>query len=168
MADSKSIYLLLGSNLGNRLAVLETAVKLIAERVGNVSEESAVYETAPWGITDQPTFLNQVIRVESELTPENALEFTLSIEQELGRVRGERWGARVIDIDLLFYDDLILDTPSLILPHPRLHERRFTLIPLAEIAADHVHPLLKKTVLDLLNNCPDNGVVSKFHEKNTI
>lgn len=162
MADSQSIFLLLGSNLGERLAILESARQHIAGRVGTISAQSSIYETAPWGVLDQPAFLNQVLRVETEFAPEEVLRIILDIEHELGRIRYERWGARVIDIDLLYYSDLVLDTARLTLPHPRLQDRRFTLIPLAEIAPDYVHPLLRKTSQELLTMCADEGVVSKF------
>jgi 2-amino-4-hydroxy-6-hydroxymethyldihydropteridine diphosphokinase len=162
MSDSKSIFLLLGSNLGERLMILESARKHIAERVGNVSVQSSVYETEPWGVAEQPAFLNQVLKVETEHAPEEVLRIILDIEHELGRIRYERWGARVIDIDLLYYSDFVLNTARLTLPHPRLQDRRFTLVPLAEIAPDFIHPLLQKTSEALLKICPDDGVVSKI------
>ena len=161
MANSESIFLSLGSNLGDRKAVLESAREQIAKRVGLISSKSSVYETEPWGLPDQPAFLNQVIRVETELAPEEVLRIILDIEHELGRVRYERWGTRVIDIDLLYYNALVLDSARLTLPHPRLQDRLFNLIPLAEIAPAFVHPSLKKTSLELLESCTDNGVVSK-------
>ncbi|SKC10573.1 2-amino-4-hydroxy-6-hydroxymethyldihydropteridine diphosphokinase [Dyadobacter psychrophilus] len=161
MANSESIFLSLGSNLGDRKVVLESAREQIAKRVGLISSKSSVYETEPWGLPDQPAFLNQVIRVETELAPEEVLRIILDIEHELGRVRYERWGARVIDIDLLYYNALVLDSARLTLPHPRLQDRLFNLIPLAEIAPAFVHPSLKKTSLELLESCTDNGVVSK-------
>ena len=162
MADSESIFLSLGSNLGDRQAVLALAREQIAKRVGVVSSESSVYETEPWGVADQPAFLNQVIRAETTLAPEEVLRIILDIEHELGRVRYERWGARVIDIDLLYYNALVLDSARLTLPHPRLQDRLFNLIPLAEIAPDFVHPSLKKTSLELLESCTDDGVVSRI------
>lgn len=162
MAGLNSIYLLLGSNLGDRLLVMESARGLISKKVGRISMESSIYETAPWGITDQPTFLNQVIRIETTLAPEEVLRNILDIEHELGRVRYERWGARVIDIDLLYYQDLILDTARLTLPHPRLQDRLFTLIPLTEIAPDFINPLLGETSTALLAKCTDKGLVSKI------
>lgn len=162
MADSESIFLSLGSNLGDRQAVLALAREQIAKRVGAVSSESSVYETEPWGVADQPAFLNQVIRAETTLAPEEVLRIILDIEHELGRVRYERWGARVIDIDLLYYNALVLDSARLTLPHPRLQDRLFNLIPLAEIAPGFVHPSLKKTSLELLESCTDNGVVSRI------
>ena len=162
MADSESIFLSLGSNLGDRQAVLALAREQIAKRVGEISSESSVYETEPWGVADQPAFLNQVIRVETTLAPEEVLRIILDIEHELGRVRYERWGARVIDIDLLYYNALVLDSARLTLPHPRLQDRLFNLIPLAEIAPGFVHPSLKKTSLELLESCTDDGVVSRI------
>ncbi|CCH56082.1 2-amino-4-hydroxy-6-hydroxymethyldihydropteridinepyrophosphokinase [Fibrisoma limi BUZ 3] len=155
-------YLLLGANLGDRVATLRRAVDLIAERVGTVAQQSAVYETAPWGVTDQPTFLNQVIAVQIDVSPEETLTRTQAIEQELGRVRHEKWGARLIDIDILYYDQLVLHTDTLTVPHPYLHERRFTLVPLADIAPDFAHPVFHKTTTELLNELPDDGQVNRY------
>lgn len=156
------VYLLLGSNLGDRSGVLQLAVDRIGERVGEVVRVSGIYETAPWGVIDQPSFLNQVIAVATLYAPEEVLRLVLDIEHELGRVRYERWGARVIDIDILFYNDLILDSARLTVPHPRLQERRFTLIPLAEIAPDFVHPVFNQSLTELLAACADDSVVNPF------
>ncbi len=153
------MYLLLGANLGDRIHTLRRAVDLIAERVGAITNASGLYETAPWGVADQPTYLNQVLMVDTELKPEDVLTRTQAIEQELGRVRLEKWGARVIDIDILYYDQLILQTETLTIPHPYLHQRRFTLVPLADIAPDFVHPVLQKTTIELLAECEDEGDV---------
>ncbi|TLU97990.1 2-amino-4-hydroxy-6-hydroxymethyldihydropteridine diphosphokinase [Dyadobacter luticola] len=158
----ENVFLLLGSNLGDRFAVLTSARQMIEEKVGPLVKESSVYETAPWGITDQPAFLNQVIEIETELAPEEVLRNILDIEHELGRVRYERWGARVIDIDLLYFNDLILDSARLTLPHPRISERRFTLIPLAEIAPNFINPFLKKNSSEMLAACEDESEVSKI------
>ncbi len=156
------VFLLLGANLGNRAVTLAKAIELISEQIAPVVAQSRLYETAPWGVTNQPSFLNQVIKIETKLTPSDVLIKTLKIEKQLGRERRLRWGARIIDIDLLYYGDMILETPDLHLPHPRLHERRFTLVPLAETAPDFVHPILKKTSQELLQTCTDEGVVSVF------
>ncbi|QMW03365.1 2-amino-4-hydroxy-6-hydroxymethyldihydropteridine diphosphokinase [Spirosoma foliorum] len=161
------IILLLGANLGDRTTILQRAVDLIVERVGSIVKQSGLYETAPWGVADQPAYLNQVLVVETVLTPEAVLNQTQVIEQELGRVRLEKWGARVIDIDILYYNQLILQTPRLIIPHPYLHQRRFTLVPLAEIAPTFVHPVLKKTTLELLEECEDKGEVIFFNSPKT-
>ncbi|WP_223833935.1 2-amino-4-hydroxy-6-hydroxymethyldihydropteridine diphosphokinase [Spirosoma profusum] len=155
-------FLLLGANLGDRVATLQRAVDLIWQYVGAIEQQSPLYETTPWGIIDQPAFLNQVIRVKTTLEPEVLLKQTQAIEQDLGRIRKEKWGARVIDIDILYYDQLISSSSTLTLPHPYLHQRRFTLVPLADVAPDFVHPLLHKTTLELLAACTDEGVVSRW------
>jgi 2-amino-4-hydroxy-6-hydroxymethyldihydropteridine diphosphokinase len=153
------LYLLLGANLGDRMATLCRAVDLIGARVGAVVQASGLYETAPWGVTDQPAFLNQVLAVETSLIPESVLTQTQAIEEELGRVRHEKWGARVIDVDILYYGDQIIQSETLTIPHPFLHERRFTLVPLAEIAPSFIHPILKQTTHDLLATCTDDSNV---------
>jgi 2-amino-4-hydroxy-6-hydroxymethyldihydropteridine diphosphokinase len=156
------VYLLLGGNLGDRTLYLQQARENINGQVGPLTRSSKVYETAAWGKTDQPNFLNQVLEVQTELTPEKVLQSINSIEQELGRVRHEHWGARVIDIDILFYDNLVQQTQRLTIPHPQLHLRRFTLMPLAEIAPDLVHPVLSKSINQLLQECPDELEVWVF------
>jgi 2-amino-4-hydroxy-6-hydroxymethyldihydropteridine diphosphokinase len=153
------LFLLLGGNLGNRFEMLDRAKTLLTESVGRLMGESKLYETAPWGVTDQPPYLNQVLEFETTLPPETVLNQTQAIELALGRVRLERWGARLIDIDLLYYDDLILQTERLTLPHPLLAERRFALMPLCAIAPGFGHPVLGKTNAELLQVCPDSGEV---------
>jgi 2-amino-4-hydroxy-6-hydroxymethyldihydropteridine diphosphokinase len=149
------IYLLLGSNLDNRWKTLEKARTLIHNRVGEIYKSSKVYETAPWGNTTQPAFLNQVIIIRSALTPKKILSKTQSIETELGRIRKEKWGERSIDIDILYYNSQIYNTPNLKIPHPEIQNRRFTLVPLVEIAAKFLHPVLLKSNAELLTNCSD-------------
>ena len=160
MIGENSIYLLLGSNLGDRLLIMQAARELIQKRIGEIHAVSSVYETAPWGVLDQPAFLNQVIKVQTTLEPEELLRIILEIEHELGRIRYERWGARVIDIDILYFQNLILDSARLTIPHPRLHERSFTLAPLAEIAPDYIHPVFGKNTVELLALCKDNSAVT--------
>lgn len=155
-------YLLLGSNLGHRETYLQQAREQITSTVGILIRQSAIYETAAWGLQDQQSFLNQVLEVQTDLTPSELLWQINSIEAELGRVRETRWGARVIDIDILFYEDLVLQTQRLTIPHPELPNRRFTLVPLAEIAPAFLHPVLQKTITELLSQCPDKLAVRFF------
>ncbi|MCX2740211.1 2-amino-4-hydroxy-6-hydroxymethyldihydropteridine diphosphokinase [Pontibacter anaerobius] len=156
------VYLLLGGNLGDRTLYLQQARESINQQVGTLTHSSKVYETAAWGKTEQPNFLNQVLEVQTELPPEQVLQSINQIEQELGRVRHEHWGARVIDIDILFYDDLVQQTQRLIIPHPQLHLRRFTLLPLAELAPELEHPVLHTSINQLLQACPDELEVWEF------
>ncbi|GHA54714.1 2-amino-4-hydroxy-6-hydroxymethyldihydropteridine diphosphokinase [Pontibacter akesuensis] len=156
------LYLLLGGNLGERTSYLQQARESIAAQVGGIQHCSKIYETAAWGKTDQPSFLNQVLEVKTTLAPEQVLQHINNIEQELGRVRLEHWGSRVIDIDILFYDSLVLQTQRLTIPHPQLHKRRFTLLPLAEIAPELVHPVLETSIKQLLQECSDTLEVWEY------
>lgn len=159
---TNDLYILLGANLGDRLLTLSQARTQIAEHVGPIIRQSVLYETAPWGVTDQPSYLNQVLQLSTNLTPEAVLIQTQAIEQQLGRVRLEKWGSRIIDIDLLYYGPFVLSTETLTLPHPLLHERRFTLVPLCEIAPDFLHSVLRRTNKQLLGELADEGDVQKY------
>ncbi|MBS7563538.1 2-amino-4-hydroxy-6-hydroxymethyldihydropteridine diphosphokinase [Mucilaginibacter sp. Bleaf8] len=156
------VYLLLGSNLGNRQLFLQQAITHIQAQVGQVIRQSAVYETASWGKIDAPAYLNQVLLVQTNYQPRALLNELLQIELLLGRVREEKWGSRTMDIDILFYDNDIINEPGLIIPHPELHKRRFTLEPLAEIAPHLQHPLLDEAILVLKNKLSDNLEVKKL------
>lgn len=151
------LYLALGTNLGNRAANLKEAMAALAPQL-DVKEKSSVYETPPWGHTDQPMFLNQVLKAETYLEPEPLLKHLKRLEIALGRKETFQYGPRLIDIDILFYDDLVLHTPSLMIPHPHLHERGFVLVPLMEIAPDLVHPVTKKTVREMIAMCNVEGI----------
>ena len=151
------VYLALGTNLGDRPANLRAAITALSPDV-KVIAESKVYETPPWGVEDQPTFLNMAVKCETALEPESLLKYLKQLEVQLGREQSFRWGPRLIDIDILFYDNLILNSESLIIPHRRLHERAFVLVPLADIAPDFVHPVLKKTIKELLTGVDVNNI----------
>jgi 2-amino-4-hydroxy-6-hydroxymethyldihydropteridine diphosphokinase len=155
-------YLLIGGNVGDRHQNLERARQLIEAKAGKLLDQSAIYETEAWGKQDQPPFLNQVLRVETALEPHTLLQAILQAELDMGRQRDERYGPRTIDIDILLFNDLILDTRQLTIPHPQLHLRRFALMPLAEIAATEIHPVFKKSIDELLLECPDKLGVKKL------
>ena len=156
-----NVTLLLGSNLGNLFSHLETALQMIGEEIGKITLRSSVYETEPWGNTKQDFFLNQVVVVESHLEAGKIMELIIFMEKKMGRERSEKWGPRIIDIDILFFNEEIISTEKLTVPHPNLHQRKFTLIPLNEIMPGFIHPVLKKTVSDLLNNLEDQLEVKK-------
>lgn len=155
------VYLALGSNLGERMENLRAAVTRLAPPV-TVTRVSPVYETEPWGVTEQPRFLNLVLEGETELEPLALLAVVKRVERELGRVETIRYGPRLIDLDILLYDDLIFEHDELQIPHPRMHERRFVLVPLAEIAPQARHPRLKKSARELLAQLPANDDVQFF------
>jgi 2-amino-4-hydroxy-6-hydroxymethyldihydropteridine diphosphokinase len=181
----KEVFILLGSNRGDRNSFITRAVEMIEIHAGVVCRKSSLYETEPWGFDDPTPFLNQVVEIETNLAPENLLNQLLTIEVKLGRIRpfdgcgcgvppspvsGNGSGnsktpvyaGRTIDLDILFYGDRLVFTDALMIPHPRLHERRFTLVPLNEVAPEFIHPLLKKTMAVLLNDCRDQTTVKKF------
>ena len=156
------IFLLLGSNLGNREEILSNVQQEISLSVGDVVNKSSIYETLAWGIEDQPSFLNQVLLVKTKLLPQDLLKVINKVERDLGRVRHQKWGERLIDIDILYYENEIINTKNLIIPHPEIANRRFTLVPLVEIAPDFIHPSIVKTQKELLSECPDRLEVKKY------
>jgi 2-amino-4-hydroxy-6-hydroxymethyldihydropteridine diphosphokinase len=159
-------YISLGSNLGDRLGFLKEALQRLKRSKGiSISKRSSVYETQPVGPQDQGWFLNLVIEMKTTLDPASLLDHLLAIEDQMGRKRDARWGPRSIDLDVLLYDDRIVNTNRLIIPHPRLHQRRFALVPLSEIAPQVRHPTLKKTIRELLDGCPDTHVVRSYPGK---
>jgi len=155
-------YLLTGGNMGDRQENLATAYECIGQQCGDITSASSLYETAAWGKNDQPSFLNQVLEIQTSLSPRQLLKKILHIEKQIGRVRKEKYGPRIIDIDILLFNDEIYNYPSLKIPHPELQNRRFALVPLAEIAPESIHPVFKKTITELLAICPDKLEVSRF------
>lgn len=162
MSMKHTVYLHTGTNLGDRLANLNKANTLIAERVGGIIAQSSWYETAAWGVENQPDFINQVLMVTTTLSAQEVLKKVLEIETEMGRVRKQKWGERLIDIDILFYNDAIINQPDLTIPHPYLQERNFVLAPLQEIAPDLVHPKLKKNITRLYQLSTDTLSTRKY------
>jgi 2-amino-4-hydroxy-6-hydroxymethyldihydropteridine diphosphokinase len=151
------VYLSLGTNLRNRAANLKRAIASLPPQM-TVKSKSKVYETPPWGYTEQDKFLNQVVKVTTYLEPEKLLKHIKRMEVAMGRKATFRYGPRLIDIDILFYDEEILATPSLTIPHPNLHERGFVLLPMMDIAPDLVHPVKKKSIRELVGFCEMGGI----------
>lgn len=158
----QDIYLSIGGNLGDRQLNLRLAIGQISACIGTVITVSSIYETAPWGNSNQPHFLNQVIHIQSDMDAESVLNLCLDIEKQLGRTRQEKWGERLIDIDILYIGNLVISTDSTKIPHPHLHKRRFTLVPLNEIASNFTHPVLNETNEKLLEKCEDKLEVLKL------
>jgi 2-amino-4-hydroxy-6-hydroxymethyldihydropteridine diphosphokinase len=156
------VYLLTGGNVGNRQQYLQESADLIEAACGTITARSSVYETAAWGKTDQAAFLNQALELATALPADKLMETLLAIEQMAGRKRAEKYGPRTIDIDILLYNQEIMQTPFLTIPHPQMANRRFVLQPLSEIAAGCIHPVLKKSITQLLQICPDPLPVKKF------
>ena len=158
----KQTVLLLGSNIDNRLDLLESAISLIIEQIGQLAAASSIYESDPWGYDSKNPFLNQALLIKTNLSPEEVLETCLSIEAELGRKRrkNKTYADRNIDIDILLYEELIIRTESLEIPHPRMHQRRFCMEPLTEIAPNWVVPTFQKTTRQILAQCSDHSKIS--------
>lgn len=160
----RSVYLLLGTNQGNRENNLKTAIHLLSKQVGPVTNQSAIYETAAWGETNQPGFLNQAVQIETDEAPQVLLSTIKDIEQQVGRTATYRWGPREIDIDILFMGAEVYRSPTLEIPHKELANRRFALVPLCELAGDAQHPVLHQSLTALLQHCPDTLEVTKLDE----
>ncbi len=155
----KKVFLALGSNVGNRKENIEKAIELLGEKISNI-KTAKIYKTKPVGVENQPEFLNTAIVGFTELEPEKLLEFTKSVEKKVGRVYRFRWGPREIDIDILFYEDLIIKTKELTIPHPRIQERDFVLKPLLDLEPDFVHPVLKKTIKEIYTELKEFSIIA--------
>jgi len=159
-----SVYLLLGSNLGDSKSLLDTASAFIFKKIGKMIKESSFYESPPWGFSHENSFLNKVLLIETEYDAFKVLDECQLIEQQMGRVRTNtsEYQAREIDVDVLFYNEDIIENETLTVPHPRIEERRFTLLPMCEVAKDFVHPKLKLSMVEILNHCEDYSNVVKL------
>ena len=155
-------YLLTGGNLGDKVRNLEHAKELIGTHCGSITKFSSIYKTSAWGNTDQPNFLNQALEVHTSLNAKQLIRHILKIEKLMGRVRKEKYGPRIIDVDILMFNEEQYNYSFLKLPHPEMQNRRFALLPLAEIAPNIMHPVLKKTVEKLLEECLDKLEVEKY------
>lgn len=156
------LFLQLGSNLGDREQLIKDAIKFINEKLGKVLSYSKIYESDPWRVDGQKNYLNQILEAHSSLSAEDSLKVLQDIENELGRVRLEKWGERLIDIDIIFFNNDIIENSDLCVPHKHMHERNFVLIPLNEIAPQYVHPKYNKTVADLLEESKDTENVVEY------
>jgi 2-amino-4-hydroxy-6-hydroxymethyldihydropteridine diphosphokinase len=154
--------LLLGSNLGDRQNIIQSAMDDISEKIGDITQKSSLYETEPWGLADQPMFLNQAISVSSDKKPDQILEITTGIEKKYGNKSDTLYGPRYLDIDILYCDNLVMDTPQLKIPHPNLYHRNFVLVPLMEIAGDFEDPVLHISVDEIYDQCKDKQDVFLF------
>lgn len=158
------VYLLLGANLGQPIKQLSAASEEVENQIGKIVDHSSLYETAAWGVEDGPNYLNQILLVETALEPFEILKIIAKIEEKLGRTRKLKWESRIIDIDILYYGDVVMDTEKLIIPHPYLHFRKFTLVPLVEIAPHLIHPIFNKTQEELLQELKDELEVRKIED----
>ncbi len=158
------VYLILGGNRGNRREIISSAIDLVTSKIGLKISASTLYESEPWGFTSE-LFVNQVIAIKTNMSPEEILSASQQIEVQLGRIRNRAgYEARTIDIDLLYYDSMVLDSPDLTIPHPHIADRRFVLVPLAEIAPDYIDPLSGKKVIEMLQECSDPSKVWRLAE----
>jgi 2-amino-4-hydroxy-6-hydroxymethyldihydropteridine diphosphokinase len=157
------VFLLIGGNMGDRLQNLHQAIGLLAATCGPVLQQSAVYETAAWGKTDQAAFLNRALLLETSLSAQELITAVLLVEERMGRHRTEKFGPRVIDIDIMFYNNEVIDEPHLTIPHPQMQNRRFALVPLNELAPNFVHPVFNKTIEVLLLECKDELPVINYN-----
>ena len=156
------LYLLLGGNLSDKRKIFSETFLLLGVRVGKITEKSSIYETEPWGFESDDLFWNQAVEILTELSPEEVLGQTQRIELELGRIRkATQYDSRIIDIDILFYGDQVINQQNLVVPHPRIQERKFALVPLCEIAPNLVHPVFQKSIGQLLQECADPLKVEK-------
>lgn len=161
------VYLGIGGNIGNKQTIFKEVCQIIENELGMIEKTSSIYETPPWGFQSKDTFWNQVLQIDTNKTPEELLVAIHNIENNFGRESGkERYSSREMDIDILYFDDLFMETDQLIIPHPRIHQRKFVLVPLIEIAPNLKHPLLRLTSIQMLENCRDESIIKKIEDFN--
>ncbi len=158
----KGKYLILGSNIGDPISRIQIALEKINTDIGEVTRTSSIYVTEPWGLKDQPPFYNQVVEIETKIDAFDTLKKVLAIEKSMGRVRKEKWAERIIDIDILYFDDQVINEKNLTIPHPGIPDRRFVLIPLCELIPNQIHPVLKVSNADLLRTTSDTLEVRRI------
>jgi 2-amino-4-hydroxy-6-hydroxymethyldihydropteridine diphosphokinase len=158
----KGKYLILGSNIGDPISRIQIALEKINTDIGEVTRTSSIYVTEPWGLKDQPPFYNQVVEIETKIDAIDTLKKVLAIEKSMGRVRKEKWAERIIDIDILYFDDQVINKENLTIPHPGIPDRRFVLIPLCELIPDQIHPALHVSNADLLRTTSDTLEVRRI------
>ncbi|WP_029523202.1 2-amino-4-hydroxy-6-hydroxymethyldihydropteridine diphosphokinase [Persephonella sp. KM09-Lau-8] len=161
----EKIFLALGSNIGNRQENINQAIKFLSTKILDI-KQATIYESKAIGYENQPDFLNTAISGYTDLSPEELLKFIKQVEEQTGRIKRFRWGPREIDIDILFYGNLVLEKENLIIPHPRIHERDFVLKPLCDLEPEFIHPVLKKTIKELLNNLQEKSIIGKITKSN--
>ncbi|SNS54435.1 2-amino-4-hydroxy-6-hydroxymethyldihydropteridinediphosphokinase [Belliella buryatensis] len=167
LIQKNTVVLIIGGNMGDRVQLIAETTNKLIDRVGSLNKSSSIYETAAWGGNSEGAYLNQVLVLDTSLSPNQLLETIQNIENELGRVRGEKWGNRTMDIDVLYYNDLVISEEHLKVPHSYLPERKFVLIPLAEILPDQIHPILKLSNRELLTRCQDESSVDIYQKSPT-
>lgn len=157
------VYFLIGGNLGDREQILDQSINLMQDKIGSLVQLSPIYETEPWGFEHEQNFLNQVVVLESDFAPLLVLDLCQDIEKKMGRVRKKnRYSERTIDIDILFYEDQIINSERLEIPHPRMKERKFALCPLKDVAEDFIHPVFQKSIAELFDECKDDSEIKKY------
>lgn len=163
------VYLGIGGNIGNKQKNFEKVYLLVKNKLGKIELASSIYETPPWGFQSKDNFWNQIIQIETQKTPEELLSIIHEIEDAFGRIRGKtQFSSRKMDIDILYFDDIFIESNKLIIPHPRIHQRKFVLVPLTEIAPDFKHPLLRMTNIEMLENCKDGSMIKKVEDSNFL
>lgn len=162
------VYVAFGTNIGDKINNIEKALKFMEDRGLKITKKSSIHSTEPYGYTDQPEFLNGVVEAETDLNPRQVLETLLQIEKDMGRIREFKWGPRNIDLDIILFNDYVIDEEDLKIPHPDMHNREFVLKPLSEIAPEYIHPIIKKSIKQLLEELKWFDIITQYVEEQFI